>query len=230
MCALHPPAACGPPRSADRPADREGLPIRVKAAVTFVEIESFSENTATFKATVDVRLRWQDPRLRRPAAEATDPPRVLRGAEAQAQLATLWVPNAEITNQRGSPSYTTLGLRIYPDGEVELTRRTTAEFAAAYEVERFPFDRQRLQIELAIRDQTADVVALGFDQRDLDSSRAAAARLGLEIGTSDDEPRANPWPGWYGASHARASSPRLKSRACPPRSSPRSSSRCSPRC
>src|SRR3954471_23236585 len=84
-----------------------GLPIRVKAAVTFVEIESFSENTATFKATVDVRLRWQDLGFGRPAAEAADPPRVFRGAAAQAQLATLWVPNVEITNQRGSPSYTT---------------------------------------------------------------------------------------------------------------------------
>jgi len=44
-----------------------GLPIRVKAAVTFAEIESFSENTATFKATVDVRLRWQVLSLRKPA-------------------------------------------------------------------------------------------------------------------------------------------------------------------
>ena len=94
------------------------LPIRVKAAVTFAEIEAFGENNATFKAAVDVRLRWRDFGLRRPAAEAADPPRVFRGAEAQAQLATLWVPDVELTNQRGNPSYTALGLRIYPDGEV----------------------------------------------------------------------------------------------------------------
>jgi hypothetical protein len=99
-----------------------GLSIRVKAAVTFVEIESFSENTATFKATIDVRLRWQDRSLRRPAAEAADPPRVFRGAEAQAQLATLWVPNVELANQRGNPSYTTFGLRIFSDGQVELNQ------------------------------------------------------------------------------------------------------------
>ena len=170
--------------------------------MTFAEIESFSENTATFKATVDVRLRWQDLRLRRPAAEAADPPRVFRGAEAQAQLATLWVPNVEVTNQRGNPSYTTLGLRIYPDGQVELTRRTTAEFATPHDVERFPFDRQKLQIELAIRDQTADVVALGFDQRDLDSSRAAAGAH-LEGWTLlHTTLRSEPLAGWYGATHA----------------------------
>ena len=179
-----------------------GLPIRVKAAVTFAEIQSFSENNATFKATVDVRLRWQVQSLRRPAEEATDPPRVFRGPEAQAQLATLWAPNVELTNQRGSPSYTTLGLRIYPDGQVELTRRTTAEFATPYEVERFPFDRQKLQIELAIRDQTLDVVALGFDQRDLDASRAAAETHLEGWDLLHVTLRSEPLPGWYGATHA----------------------------
>src|SRR5262249_42725782 len=68
-----------------------GLPVRVHTAVIFAEIESFSENSAAFKATVDVRLRWPDLTLRRPAAEATDPPRVFRGAEAQAQLEKIWV-------------------------------------------------------------------------------------------------------------------------------------------
>jgi hypothetical protein len=133
-----PAAADTTPRAAETGLPTaNGLPIRVKAAVTFAEIESFSENNATFKATVDVRLRWQVLSLRRPAAEAADPPRVFRGAEAQAQLATLWVPNVELTNQRGSPTYTAFGLRIYPDGQVELTRRTTAEFATPHEVERF---------------------------------------------------------------------------------------------
>jgi Neurotransmitter-gated ion-channel ligand binding domain len=179
-----------------------GLPIRVKAAVTFAEIQSFSENNATFKATVDVRLRWQIQSLRRPAEEATDPPRVFRGPEAQAQLATLWAPNVELTNQRGNPSYTTFGLRIYPDGQVELTRRTTAEFATPYEVERFPFDRQTLQIELAIRDQTSDVVALGFDQRDLDASRAAAETHLEGWDLLHVTLRSEPLPGWYGATHA----------------------------
>jgi hypothetical protein len=191
----------GPAAAENLPA-ASGLPIRVKAAVTFAEIESFSENTAIFKATVDVRLRWRDLSLRRPPAEAADPPRVFRGADAQAQLAALWVPNVELTNQRGSPSYTALGLRIYPDGEVELTRRTTAEFATPHEVERFPFDRQKLQVELAIRDRTADVVALGFDQRDLDASRAAAGTRLEGWSLLHVTLRSEPLAGWYGATHA----------------------------
>jgi hypothetical protein len=192
----------GPAAAETAPPAAAGLPIHVKAAVAFVEIDSFSENIATFKATVDVRLRWQDPGVRRPAAEAADPPRVFRGAEAQAQLATLWIPDVELANQRGNPSYTMLGLRIYPDGQVELTRRTIAEFATPHEVERFPFDRQKLQIELTIRSQTSDVVVLDFEQRDLDASRAVAGAH-LEGWTLLHVTlRSEPMAGWYGATHA----------------------------
>ena len=39
---------------------------------------------------------------------------------AKAQLANLWVPAVEIINEKGDPSYTNLGLRIFPDGNVEM--------------------------------------------------------------------------------------------------------------
>lgn len=180
----------------------KGLPVQVKVGVAFLSIESFSENTSSFKATVDLRLRWVDLRLRRPAAEANGPPRVLRGDDAQAQLAELWVPKVDVVNQRGESGYAALGLRIYPDGRVELTRRISGEFATAFDVGRFPFDRQDLRLELAVRDQTADIVALEYDQDDLNFSRAAAgAKLdGWEIGSV--ELSGEPLPGWYGATHA----------------------------
>ena len=181
----------------------KGLPVAVKAAVSFVEIVSFNENLATFKATVDVRLRWEDLRLRRPAAEATDPPRVYRGAEAQERITQIWVPAAEIVNQRGKATYSAVGLRVFPDGRVEMIRRTSAEFSTSFEVERFPFDRQKLRIEVAVRDQKADAVALEFEQDDLDFSRAAAnATLdGWTLGLVTL--RGEPIAGWYGTSHAR---------------------------
>ena len=181
----------------------KGLPVRVKAAVAFVEIASFNENAGSFKATVDVRLRWEDPRLRRPTAEATDPPKVYRGAEVQAQLAQLWVPGAELINQRDKATHSAAGLRIYPNGQVELIRRTSAEFTTAFDVERFPFDRQKLRLEVAIRDQTSDAIVLEFEQDDLDFSRAAAAASldGWDVGLVSL--RSEPLAGWHGASHAR---------------------------
>lgn len=184
------------------PTDK-GLPVRVKIAAAFVEIPAFEENTGTFRATVDVRLRWEDLRLRRPAKEANDPPRVYRGADAQAQLARLWAPAVDLVNLRGKPTYTADGLRIYPGGQVELIRRTSGQFTTAFDVEHFPFDRQKLRLELAVRDRTSDAVALEFDQADLDFSRAAAnASLdGWDIGLVSL--RSDPLAGWHNETHSR---------------------------
>ena len=180
----------------------KGLPVLVKVGVAFLAIESFSENTGSFKATIDLRARWTDIRLRRPAVEANDPPRVLRGAAAQAQLEELWVPKVDVINQRGEPSYTELGLRLFPDGGVEMLRRISAEFATPVDIGRFPFDHQDLRVELAVRDQTADTVALEYEQDDLDFSRASrnASLDGWEIGPV--ELLSQPLPGWYGGTHA----------------------------
>lgn len=68
-------APAGPSRSAPTPAAEDegtarelptarGLPVIVRAAVQFVELREVAENDGTFSATVDVRLLWQDPRLR----------------------------------------------------------------------------------------------------------------------------------------------------------------------
>lgn len=179
----------------------KGLPVHVRAGVEFKEIGALKENAGTYIATVDVRLRWQDLRLTRPPEEAADPPKVYLGADAQTQLAKMWVPNAELVNQRGKSSYEATGLRIYPDGSVELIKRTSGEFVANIDVERFPFDRQQLRLSVAIRDRNADAVALQFDQSDLDFTRAAAnASLdGWELGLASL--RSEPLPGWNGQSH-----------------------------
>ncbi|MBM3528837.1 MAG: hypothetical protein FJX62_12165 [Alphaproteobacteria bacterium] len=181
----------------------KGLPVVVHTAVSFIEIVSFNENAGTYKATVDLRLRWEDPRLRRPAGEANDPPKVYRGQPAQARTAEIWVPAVELANQRAKETYSALGLRIFPSGAVEMTRRVSAEFAAPFEVERFPFDRQKLRLEVAMRDEPAGAVRLAFDQSDLDFSRAGAgvALDGWSVGAV--ALRSDPIAGWYGASHSR---------------------------
>lgn len=186
------------------PADK-GLPVEVKIGVEFKEIGAFSDSTGIFKATVDMRLRWQDLRLSRPAAEATNPPKVYLGVAAQDELKKIWVPGAELVNLRGKPSYTTRGLRIYPNGLVELMTRTSGNFVTSVDVERFPFDRQQLRLAVAVRDQSADTVALHYDQSDLDFSRAAgdagATLDGWELGLTSL--RSEPLSGWNGQTHAQ---------------------------
>jgi hypothetical protein len=178
------------------PMDK-GLPVRVQAAVSFVEINSFDENSAKFHATVDVRLRWKDLRLRQPTENAGDPPQVMRGADADSRLAGLWSPNMSIVNLDGDPSYTSTGLRIYPDGTIELMKRVSGDFNTDFDATRFPFDRQKLTVQVAVRDQTTDTVALEFDQSDLDFSQPAEDSVldGWSLGLVSL--KSDPMPGWY---------------------------------
>ncbi|MDQ6432483.1 hypothetical protein RB623_00270 [Mesorhizobium sp. LHD-90] len=186
---------------ASLPMDK-GLPVRVKAAIGYVGVSGFDENAASFKGVVDIRLRWEDLRLRRPAAEANDPPRVLRGDEALAEAKRIWVPDTTIANQVAEAAPAEIGLRIFPDGRVEMLKRVSGEFSTDYDVSRFPFGKQQLQVRLALRAETANQATLAFDQDDLDFSRPSAeARLDgwtlrfVNLAVSAE-------PGWYGAAHA----------------------------
>jgi hypothetical protein len=196
-----PPAATTPMPPA-MPMEK-GTPLIVKAAVNYVELESFDENGGTFKGTVDVRLRWEVPSLKQPDDAQSDPPKVFRGDDAKAQLAAIWVPQIDIVNEKGDPSYTNLGLRIFPNGDVEMIKRITGEFGTPYEVTRFPFDKQKLQVEVAIRNQTTDMVVLNFEQEDLDFSTVSqdASLTGWDLKTV--ALKAEPLKGWYGAMHTR---------------------------
>ena len=183
------------------PTDK-GLPLQVKVGVEFVDLGEFKENAGTFNATVDVRLRWQDLRLRRPAAEANNPPKVYLGAAAKAEAAKIWLPAAEIVNQRGQARYSTMGLRIYPDGTVELMRRTTGAFATGVDVGKLsvrPAEaapcgrrtrRKRRQGRAAIRSERP---------------RFQPHRRGQPVSTAGNlgsfRCKAAPLPGWNGVSH-----------------------------
>src|SRR6188768_25428 len=70
----------------------KGLPVQISVAVEYVDVVAYKENNNSYTAVVDVRLRWQDLRLQRPEAERTQPPRVFRGTDADAQIAKMWVP------------------------------------------------------------------------------------------------------------------------------------------
>src|SRR5882724_777868 len=45
----------------------KGLPVMVRAGLYFQSITAFDDNEGVFTGTVDMRLRWEDPRLRYPA-------------------------------------------------------------------------------------------------------------------------------------------------------------------
>jgi hypothetical protein len=186
----------------DIPLDA-GLPLAVQAGVALVEMEGFDENAGTFEATVDLRLRWRDGRLARTDGNMLAPPLTLRNEAAAERLAQIWVPDVVITNQIGDASKDQKGLRIFADGTVEVLRRVTAVFKVDVNMDRFPFDRQKLTIEAVIDDRSINEVVLKTAQSDLDFSSVSrnVSLSGWRVGLIDIT--TPPSAGWYSTSAAR---------------------------
>lgn len=181
----------------------KGLPILVRTAVYFAEVADMDENGGAFEATIDVRLRWDDPRLAYPKASVPRGFIEVRDEAAVAKLAEIWSPDVVVDNVIDEPAEHVYGVRIYPTGRVELMQRIRGRFASAFDFESFPFDHQKLRIELVSRRETTDVVVLDYRQDDLDFTRLAerAELGGWTPGLIGFEriPQAR----WHGESHAR---------------------------
>lgn len=155
-----------------------GMPILVRAGLSFVELAAIDENEGKFTATVDLRLRWQDLRQAYPAERAAAGFEDHLDGDADTKLAEIWHPHAVFGNQIGEPTFQRRGLRIFPDGRVELLQRTTAEFGAEFPLEKFPFDSQKLAVHIISRIEPVQRMQLDFRQDELEFSNT---RYGSEI-------------------------------------------------
>lgn len=164
-------------KSASEPAvsapTGKGLPVVVRAALYFHNIESFDDNKGTFEATTDLRLTWHDPRLRYPAREALHGYKEYRVSAAEEMIGKIWTPRLRIVNQASEPTFTERRLRIYPDGKVEVITRSTRAYKTPIDVTRFPFDLQPMLVELVVNEDTVEVVDLDFLSDDVAFSRVA---------------------------------------------------------
>lgn len=180
-----------------------GLPVNVEIGVAFIDLAGFDENAGTFRATIDLRLRWNDPRLRDPQANPGTPPQTFTDRAAADRMRDLWIAPVVIANLNGAAAATSYGLRLYPNGGVELTQRITGDFDVDIDVGKFPFDRQHLLIEAKVDGLPLSLVALRFGQPELDFSRPSRDTKisGWSIGLVDL--RSAPATGWYNVPQAR---------------------------
>jgi hypothetical protein len=151
----------------------KGLPVVVRTALFFNHIETFDDNKGLFEATTDLRLTWVDLRLRYPAEEGLHGYKEYRASAAEEELAKLWMPRIRHLNRVGEPSFSERRLRLFPNGTVEVIARTTAIYKAPVDTSRFPFDHQRLPVEIVTQEDTIETVDLGFSSKDVEFSRVA---------------------------------------------------------
>lgn len=180
-----------------------GVPVIVQVGVAYNDLAGLDENAGTYGASIDLLLRWNDPRLKDKKAPAGAPPVTFTSKAADKKIKEIWVPPVIVANLHGKPSDSAYGVRLYPNGDVELTHRIVGDFDINVDVGQFPFDHQQLRIEALVDEYPNSEVMLRFDQDSLDFSRPSedANIDGWTIGLVDLV--SSPIKGWYNVTQSR---------------------------
>jgi hypothetical protein len=126
-----------------------GRPTEVSIGVYLIGLSQVSEPSDAFP-TYDVEMffnvTWKDPRLAFGGDDSL--PHVFQEEEAEEKLSEIWSPDFEIQNEVQQRQTESIELTIFPDGSVDYEERFGATLNAELDLRRFPFDRQKLDIEL----------------------------------------------------------------------------------
>lgn len=134
-------------RRMELPHSGEG-PIKVQIDQFLLQVESIDGATESFRGSVFVSLTWHDPRMSFDAALFGAQEVLFSGDAAEAQLATQWSPQVQISNLTDAATTFDQTLIIKSDGTVRYDRRIVGTFSSEMELSRFPYDRQDLHIHL----------------------------------------------------------------------------------
>ena len=123
-------------------------PTEVSIAVYLIGLSHVSEPSAaftTFDVEMYIDISWRDPRLA--FSSDTNLARVFQEEEAAEKLSEIWSPDPEIQNEVEQRETESIELRIFPDGKVEYEERFGAVVHVEFDLARFPFDEQILELE-----------------------------------------------------------------------------------
>jgi hypothetical protein len=95
-----------------------------------------------------IQVLWCDPRLAfDPEAEGQSE-RVFAGEQAEREITRIWFPSGYPVNQIGELKGTERVLRIRHDGTVEQNINVSVPLSTDFDLRRFPFDRQKLELQV----------------------------------------------------------------------------------
>jgi len=118
-------------------------PVVVRTGFYLVDLTGIQESSQTFDANFYFSFQWMDPRLK---FEGTASKIFLEG-RASAKLGEIWWPQIEFVNTSDS-KVINQKLEIWPDGKVDYSIGVSAKFRGIFRLQRFPFDRQMLDVRI----------------------------------------------------------------------------------
>ena len=124
-------------------------PVIVDLGLHIVELTQVDEVINTFTIEGFLDLVWCDPRMAYEAENEEElGEKILLKEKAQALLNEIWWPAVTIANQVNARNIENQELVILSDGTIEYKEKFSAELEAHYDLKEFPFDRQKLEIEI----------------------------------------------------------------------------------
>lgn len=127
-------------RLGERPS-LDGKPVLVTVGIFVIDVDEIDDVNQRFSIDLFLVARWKDSRLALPEAER-------KGKKRFMSLDDVWTPRVLILNDRGLTSQLKEGVEIDDLGNATFQNRIIGELAANLEFQEFPFDSQRLPIDI----------------------------------------------------------------------------------
>lgn len=136
----------------ERP-DPPGTATMVEVDVFLIDIDAVQDVEQRFVVDLFFRTRWQDQRLALPE-ESRD------GSTRTLPLDQIWTPRGLIVNDRGLTRQLPMAATVDDAGQVVYRQRLSGALAASMNFREFPFDVQRLAVDVVSYAYTPDEVRL----------------------------------------------------------------------
>jgi len=132
----------------ERPSRNEE-PTVIEITVFVIDIDEIDDVNQRFSVDMFITAQWQDPRLALPDAER-------KGQVRFMMLDEVWTPTILVLNNRGLTGQLREGVKVDDLGNMKYQNRFSGELKVDLEFQRFPFDIQRLPIDIVSYDNTVD--------------------------------------------------------------------------
>ena len=164
----------------DRPnATGDATPVTV--SLYLIDIDSIDDVKQRFGVDLFLNISWQDPRL---ALSGN----LRKGRNRTIPLDEIWSPRGLIVNDRGLSAQLPLVANVDDDGGIQYRQRLAGELAVDMDLREFPFDTQRLPIDIISYQYSPDHVrfssptALPLEDRQLSAGGWEYKMLEPEVG------------------------------------------------
>jgi hypothetical protein len=133
----------------------DGGPVVVWTSFVFHDINDIDDEAETVEFTGVLTLTWRDPRQAFDPVEANAKEKIYTGNFQFNEISPGWYPQVVLVNAAGLYQSSGVLLRVQPDGSSTLVQTLNAVAEVDFDLRRFPFDGQRLDLVFEV---------LGFDR------------------------------------------------------------------